>query len=102
LKLNELDKKDLEEKGLILSIGLKQIQSLSSKIKAVNATGLLGAIITEDTNTATQICKLAEERNLLVVYTSRNSVKLGPPLIISHSDLLKGIEILKECVKELK
>ena len=38
---------------------------------------------------------------LLIVYTGRESVKIGPPLTISRDALLEGIKILENNIRIL-
>ena len=40
------------------------------------------------------------EKGLLVVNTGRESIKLGPPLIINEEALIEGIEVIKESILE--
>ncbi len=40
------------------------------------------------------------KKGLLVVATNRDSIKLGPPLIISKKDLIKSMKILNTCIEE--
>ena len=40
------------------------------------------------------------KNNLLVVKTGRESIKIGPPLIIKRKNLLKGIKILEKSIEE--
>ena len=41
------------------------------------------------------------QKGLLVVYTGRESIKLGPPLVITKEALLEAMEILKESILEI-
>ena len=40
------------------------------------------------------------QKGLLVVHTGRESIKIGPPLIITNEALLEGIEVLDEAIYE--
>lgn len=117
--LDKINKLDLEYASTGLKDWLKYLKRKYPVIKYARSKGLLGAIIFKDTKTATKLCKLAEKKGLLLVYTTRNSVKIGPPLTICEgnkewwfrlgcqqrlipTDLYKGLEILENCVKELK
>ena len=39
------------------------------------------------------------KKGLLVVTTGRESIKLGPPLIISKKQLSTGVKIIKGCME---
>jgi len=50
---------------------------------------------------ADQVVDLAAERGLLLLKTGRGTIKIGPPLTIPEDDLVKGLEILRDCIKEV-
>jgi 4-aminobutyrate aminotransferase-like enzyme len=41
------------------------------------------------------------KKGLLVVYTGRESIKIGPPLTISKNALIEGLDILEESISEV-
>ena len=41
------------------------------------------------------------QKGLLLVHTSRESIKIGPPLTISEKALIEGIDIIEECINEV-
>ncbi len=41
------------------------------------------------------------QKGLLVVHTGRESIKIGPPLVISDDALREGIEVLTEAAIEI-
>ena len=47
------------------------------------------------------MCQICLNKGLLVCNTGRESVKLGPPLIIDKKTLLKATNIIKETLKEI-
>jgi 4-aminobutyrate aminotransferase-like enzyme len=96
LLLEKLNKTELKDKGWILKQRLQDIQKAYPQIKYINSYGLLGAVVFSTTDEATEVCRLALDKGLLVVYTGRESIKIGPPLTISTVDLLKGLSILEE------
>jgi len=63
-----------------------------------NCKGLVGAIMTDSAEQATQIVFRCLQKGLLLIWTHRNSIKIAPPLTISDDLLLKGLEILKEAI----
>ena len=54
-----------------------------------------------DTQITGQIAELCMRKGLLVVYTGRESIKIGPPLTISDDALLEGLEVLDEAIAEV-
>ena len=74
-------------------------------INSINGEGLIAAIIFNETkkkNIDLILKKLAEKcmsDGLLIVYTGRESIKIGPPLTITISALNEGIQILKKNIK---
>ncbi len=100
--LEKIDKEYLRVKELLMFFRLRKLKKKYLIISKVRSKGLLGAIIFDKVSTATKLCKLAEERGLLLVYTGKRSVKLGPPLTISTEVLLQACDIIEECIKELK
>ena len=110
--LREINKNKLvsktEIKGKILKKQLLEIKKkFSPYIKHVSSKGLIGAIIFENfsgdnTNELIgKICEKCMQKGLLVVYTGRESIKLGPPLVITKDALLEAMEILKESILEI-
>ena len=103
--IEEIKKKKLvkasKEKGKILFKELNNIKNLfPNNISEVNGKGLIAAIIFyKNKNIGSTLKKIVEkclEDGLLVVYTGRESIKIGPPLTISSSALREGLQILKE------
>ena len=41
------------------------------------------------------------QKGLLVVHTGRESIKIGPPLIIPDDTLEEGVLVIKESIDEL-
>lgn len=86
-------------KGQILSI-----INLFIKYKVVdrvNSCGLVGAIVFKSTNIANKVCMKALQNGLIVVRTGRESIKLGPPLIMPSEIIMEGIQVLETIIKEL-
>ncbi len=109
--IEELENKDLVNKTKILGkIFFKKLNDLKRKypnqIFAINGKGLIAAIIFKEPNSkklinlANKICELCLKNRLLVVKTGRESIKLGPPLIISKKNLLKGLDIIDKSISE--
>ena len=48
-----------------------------------------------------KICFGAMQNGLLVVYTGRESIKIGPPLTISREAIEEGLEVLQEQISKV-
>ena len=48
-----------------------------------------------------QICEKAMQKGVFSICTGRGTIKLGPPLTISKSALIEGLNVYDECFKEL-
>lgn len=102
--------KESERKGKILHSRLEKLkQKYRHRISYVLGKGLLAAILfrnpktgTPDSEFATKVCYNAMKKGLLLVHTGRESIKIGPPLIIPDDALIEGLNILEESIRELK
>jgi len=109
--LEEINKKKLLQntkyKEKILFTKLNQIKDKFPKeILYVQGKGLIAALIFDlnSTNNIKKILKSIVEKclrqGLLVVYTGRESIKIGPPLTITKSALIEGINVLDRAITE--
>jgi len=71
-----------------------------NKIAGWHSRGLVASIIFENKYIASHVCKTALKKGLLLVYTGRESIKVGPPLIISEKNLIMGLDILRSVINE--
>jgi len=105
------DKKLINEsarKGVLLHTRLNDIQEKYAKwISFVLGKGMIAALLFQIPETgkpnaplATEIAKKCLQKGLLVVHTGRESIKIGPPLIISDDALLEGVAVLEEVISE--
>ena len=107
--LEEINKKKLlqntKDKEKILFKKLNQIKDKFPKeILYVQGKGLIAALIfnLRSKNNVKKILKLIVEEclknGLLVVYTGRESIKIGPPLTITKEALIEGINVLDQAI----
>ncbi|MDD5136530.1 MAG: aspartate aminotransferase family protein [Candidatus Omnitrophica bacterium] len=109
LEIIEKDKLVAESarKGLVLHKRLNEIKKkFPDSISHILGKGLLaGIIITSgskpDAVLASRIVERAMQKGLLLVYTGRESIKIGPPLTIPDDALLEGIDVLEESISEI-
>ena len=98
--------KNTKIKGKILLKALNEIKDNNPhSIEKINGEGLIAAIIfKKNKNIKLKLRELVEKcmsEGLLIVYTGRESVKIGPPLTISRDALLEGIKILENNIRIL-
>jgi len=111
--IEEIEEKNLIEesarKGDILHYELLQIKSeLDNLISGVYGKGLIASIVFKDPETGlpnsefvSLVAEKCMQKGLLVVHTGRESIKIGPPLVITDEALLEGISIIRESILEL-
>ena len=104
--IEEIQKKKLvlnsKKLGKELSLKLKSFEKKFKKlISMTSSKGLIAAIIFKNYKNkksnviADMICKEAYNNGLLLVNTGRESIKLGPPLVIDESNLKKALNIIE-------
>jgi 4-aminobutyrate aminotransferase / (S)-3-amino-2-methylpropionate transaminase / 5-aminovalerate transaminase len=75
-------------------------------ISHVLGKGLVAGIVFSDVNgtpltaLCNRICESLMRCGLLVVHTGRESIKLGPPLMITEDALTEGIDVIGETIAE--
>ena len=95
------------DKGLILHSKLnKFVEDFPELIRGIYGKGLIASIIfnkeINGTNSSPIVSKIAEkcmQKGLLVVHTGRESIKIGPPLTITESALIEGVEVIREVLE---
>ena len=75
-------------------------------IELVPCKGLLAAIIFKKdlkniNKLVGKVCEKCMQKGLLVVYTRRESIKLGPPLTITKDALIEALEVIDESIQEV-
>ncbi len=107
--LQEIKKKKLnlksKLKGNFLHKSLETIKNKFGKdIIYIGGKGLIASIVFKNTISnkvkLKKICENCLKNGLLVVYTGRESIKIGPPLTISLKVLKQGINILDKAITE--
>jgi 4-aminobutyrate aminotransferase/(S)-3-amino-2-methylpropionate transaminase len=92
-------------KSKILFKYLKNIQNKNNNIIYIGGKGLVAALIFKKTKKINyllkEVCMECMRKGLLVVYTGRESIKIGPPLTISAAALKEGLQILENSVNKI-
>jgi 4-aminobutyrate aminotransferase-like enzyme len=97
-----------ERKGIILFDLLNKIKNnYPDRVFAISGNGMIAAILFKNPKTnepdayfASMVSEICMQKGLLVVHTGRESIKIGPPLIISDQALIEGLSVLEESIKE--
>lgn len=92
--------------GQLLKDKLTELQGESNgMISEVRGKGLLSAIVIDESKTngrtAWDLCLLMKNHGVLAKPTHDNIIRLAPPLVISEEDLLKGVDSIRQSLKEL-
>jgi 4-aminobutyrate aminotransferase-like enzyme len=111
--LEELEDRELvreaARKGKLLHKYLDGMKSRhTDRISYIFGNGLLAGIIFKDPGSGkpdglfpSKVCERAMQKGLLLVHTGRESIKIGPPLVISDGALLEGLKVLEESIDEI-
>lgn len=110
--LKEIINKKLIEKSAKLGKLLHKIltnikNKYSNKIKIeIHGIGLVAGVIFKSLENeplgslCSKICKKSLLNGLILVHTGRESIKIGPPLMISEKALREGLEIFDQSINE--
>lgn len=101
--------KESARKGELLHRELNKLKSrYPDRISYVLGKGLIAGIIIVNSETgepdsefASKVSEKCMQKGLLVVHTGRESIKIGPPLVIPDEALLEGIKVLEEAFSEV-
>ncbi|KAF9431966.1 ornithine aminotransferase [Entomortierella beljakovae] len=105
--LEVIKEENLVERSAVLG---EKFRSAVSKIDSpalalTRGRGLLNAIIIDESKangrTAWQLCLLLKSKGLLAKPTHQNIIRLAPPLCITEEELMDGVRIIEESLKEL-
>ena len=95
------DKKNLARIRKIIKIFEREIGKLSSAatLEKVNVRGMMAGLIFKNKEDAAKVAVYAVEHGVLPVKTSRNFIKIAPPLTISEAALKEALEVIKEALR---
>lgn len=102
--------KESERKGKILHAYLNRIKrKFPKRVAYILGRGLIAGIIFAEPATGkpdalfpNKVCEKAMQKGLLLVHTGRESIKIGPPLVISDEALIEGLRVLDEVITEVE
>ena len=99
--------KKVNENGQYLKTGLEAIMKRNSiPMRYLMGKGMIYALIFDNKISnigmkLKQVCFGAMKNGLLVVYTGRESIKIGPPLTISKKAIKEGLQVLEEQISKV-
>ena len=110
--LDEILSKNLvsetERKGKILKRELQKLKDkFPEQIDNFYGEGLIASLIFKDSTKigkseiASKVSEQCMQKGLLVVHTGRESIKLGPPLIIDDEAILEAMQVITESLTEV-
>lgn len=110
--LDEILSKNLvsetERKGKILKQELQKLKDkFPEQIDNFYGEGLIASLIFKDSTKigkseiASKVSEQCMQKGLLVVHTGRESIKLGPPLIIDDEAILEAMQVITESLTEV-
>lgn len=92
-----------EKLGNIFRDGLKALNN--PIIKTIRGKGLLNAVVIDESaangRSAWDLCMLLKSKGLLAKPTHGDIIRFAPPLVITETEIRKGLSIIAEAVKEL-
>lgn len=111
--IEEIEEKNLIQesarKGEILHRELLKVKSeFVDLVSGIYGKGMIASIVFKDPKTGlpnsefvSAIAERCMRKGLLVVHTGRESIKIGPPLVITDEALMEGIDVIRESILEL-
>jgi len=95
-------------KGVIVKELLNELKtSFPLVINNFYGEGLIASLIFSDYENqsksllASKVSQKCMEKGLLVVHTGRESIKLGPPLVITDEAIIEAFQVIKESINEV-
>ncbi|KAL0952662.1 hypothetical protein HGRIS_006905 [Hohenbuehelia grisea] len=98
----------LAERAMVLGEKFRSaVAGLNSPlVQTVRGRGLLNAVVINEGmskkgRTAWQFCLLLKSRGVLAKPTHVNIIRFAPPLVISEEELMKAVDIIRQCLEDL-
>ena len=94
-----------EKLGIIFREELTEFAKENDLVLSVRGKGLLNAVLindTEDSSTAWDICMKLKDNGLLAKPTHGNIIRFAPPLVMTESQLMECLAIIKKTISEFK
>jgi ornithine--oxo-acid transaminase len=91
--------------GRIFREELSEFAKENGLVKTVRGKGLLNALLindVEESSTAWDICLKLRDNGLLAKPTHGNIIRFAPPLVITESELMECVSIIKKTIREFE
>lgn len=108
--IDEIETKHLTERsrklGELLHRRLNAVRDQYSEyIHSVQGRGLIASVIFSGerqaaARLASRVCDLALANGVILVHTGRESIKIGPPLVIEEAALAEGLDVFERSIRE--
>jgi ornithine--oxo-acid transaminase len=87
-----------EKLGIIFREEMQKLVDKYKRIELVRGKGLLNAVVInpKDGKTAWDVCVAMKENGLIAKPTHQHIIRFAPPLVITKSQLMEAIEIIKD------
>jgi len=99
-EIEKIDSNNIQKLGDVMIDYLKDLRQYEM-VQHVSGGGLISAIHFTSKEFAKQVAERCLERGLMIVNTGRNTLKIGPPLIISEKLLLQGLGVINDSIMEV-
>lgn len=89
--------------GILFRTEMQKLVDKYERLKLVRGKGLLNAVVINDrpeSSTAWNICLKMMELGMLAKPTHGNIIRLAPPLVISETELMEGINRFETAIKQ--
>ena len=93
-----------EKLGQIFRKEIQKLADQSDLVRLVRGKGLLNAIVIndeEDSDKAWEICLGLKQNGLLAKPTHGNIIRFAPPLVMTESELMDCVSIIKKTILEI-
>ena len=102
---DEILAENAEKLGQIFRAELAAFAETTDLVLSVRGKGLLNAVLindTEESSTAWDICMQLRDNGLLAKPTHGNIIRFAPPLVMTETELMECIAIIKKTISEFK
>ena len=87
---------NVRQRGLEMATGLERIQHATSKVRGIRGMGLMWGV--DVVEPAKDIVARALDSGLLICSAGDHTLRLIPPLVISSSDVVRGMDLLHRAI----
>ena len=88
----------VKESGDLLSEGLERLKARHANVGAIRGRGLLQGFEYTGGEVKDLLARL-QQRGMLALRTGANMLRIAPPLVITKTEILKGIDIIEEALQ---